>query len=149
MTVVMEAFDGSVFDRAVHPLDLPIGPGMVRLGEAMLDVVGLADHVEAHFPREGGVPVARLICELDAVVGEDRLDPVRNGFEQALQELPCGLPVSLFYKLGDGELADAVDGDELLELVLGRFNLGDIHMEEADGIAFEVLPLRLVALNIR
>lgn len=83
----------------------------------MLDVVGLADHVEAHLPGEGGVPVARLIGELDAVVGQDRVDPVGNSFEQALQELPCPLPVSLFYKQGDGELAGAIDGCEQVELV--------------------------------
>lgn len=148
MIVVMEAFDGCVLDRAVHPLDLAVGPGMVRLGEAMLDVVGLADHVEAHLPREGGVPVAGLICELDAVVGEDRVDPVGNGFEQMLQELPCRLPVSLIYKLGDGELAGAVDGDKQVKLAFGGFNLGDVHVEEADGIAFEALPPGLVALDI-
>lgn len=117
MTVVMEAFDGCVLDRSVYPLALAVGRGMVRLGEAMLDVAGLVDHVEAHLPGEGGVPVARLNGVLDAVVGEDRVDPVGNGFEQAFQELPCRLPVSLFYKLGDGELAGAIDGYEQVELV--------------------------------
>lgn len=35
----------------------------------MLDVVCLADRVEAHLPEEGGIPVARLVGELDSVVG--------------------------------------------------------------------------------
>lgn len=64
MAVAMEAFDGCVLDRSVHPLDLAVGPGMVRLGEAMLEVVGLADHVESHLPREGGVPVTGLVVAL-------------------------------------------------------------------------------------
>ena len=34
---VVVALDGAVFDRAVHPLDLSVGPGVPRLCEAMLD----------------------------------------------------------------------------------------------------------------
>ena len=64
---VMEAFDGRLLDGAVHPFDLPVGPWMVWLREPMLDVVGLADHVEAHLTRPGGVAVARLPGELDAI----------------------------------------------------------------------------------
>lgn len=48
MAFVMEAFDGRFLDGAVHPLDLTVGPRVVRLGEPMFDIVGLADHVEAH-----------------------------------------------------------------------------------------------------
>ncbi len=67
VALVVEAFDGGLLDGAVHPLDLTVGPGVVRLGEAVLDVVGLADHVEAHLARPGGVAVARLLGELDAI----------------------------------------------------------------------------------
>ncbi|AJR23560.1 hypothetical protein TZ53_07345 [Sphingobium sp. YBL2] len=55
-----------------------VSPWMVRLGEAMLDTVRLADHVKAHLTREGGVPVAGLLSELDAVIGSDMLGTVRN-----------------------------------------------------------------------
>ena len=34
-------------------------------------------------------------------------------------------------------------------LAFGCLNLGDIHMKEADRVALEALPLRLVALNVR
>src|SRR5271156_316438 len=37
--VVVVAFDGRFLDRAVHSLDLSVGPGMVDFGEAMLDAV--------------------------------------------------------------------------------------------------------------
>jgi hypothetical protein len=63
----VEAFDGSVLDRAVHPLDLPVAPGMIQLGEPMFDVICLADHVEAHLARESGVAIARLLRELEAI----------------------------------------------------------------------------------
>ena len=35
----MIAFDGGLLDRAVHPFDLAVGPGMPDLGEAMFDAV--------------------------------------------------------------------------------------------------------------
>jgi len=93
----MEALDCRLFDRAVHPLDLNVGPGMVRpldlarqiLSEPVLDAVRLADHVEAHLPRPGSFTIARLLSELDAIVGQDRVGPVRHRFQQVLKELPA------------------------------------------------------------
>ncbi len=75
----MEALDSGILDRAVHPLDLAVGPGMVRLCQAVLDPVGVADHVEAHGPGEDRIPVPRLLSELDAVVSEDHMDLIRYG----------------------------------------------------------------------
>ncbi len=46
--LVMDAFDGRFFDRAVHPFNLTVGLEMIRLGEPVLNVVCLADHVEAY-----------------------------------------------------------------------------------------------------
>ena len=37
--LVVEAFDGRLFDRAVHALDLAVGPRMPGLGQAMVNVV--------------------------------------------------------------------------------------------------------------
>ena len=51
VAVVMVPFDSGLLDRAVHPLDLTIRPGMVRLGKPMLDPICLADHVEPHLPE--------------------------------------------------------------------------------------------------
>jgi hypothetical protein len=92
----MEAFDGHLLDRAVHPLDLTVGLGVAWFGEPILDVVRPADHVEAHRTRPGGVTAARLLGKLDAIVGQDRVDPVRHRFQQVFKErrtpfafLPC------------------------------------------------------------
>lgn len=115
MVFVVEALDGCLLDGAVHPLDLPIGPRVVRLGEPMFDVVGLADHVEAHLPRPRGVAVARLLGELEAIVGQDCMDPVGHSFQHVLEELPRGSPVSLLDELGDREFTRAVDADEQVE----------------------------------
>lgn len=46
MVVVMEALDSCVFDRAVHPFDLAIGPWMFDLRQPMLDAVLFTSHVE-------------------------------------------------------------------------------------------------------
>ena len=37
VAVIVEALDGGILDRAVHALDLTIGPGMARLRQAGLD----------------------------------------------------------------------------------------------------------------
>ena len=135
MALVVEAFNGSLLDGAVHPLDLTINPRVVRLCEPVLDVVRLTDHVEAHLPRPGGVAVARLLSELDAVVGQDRVDPLRYRFLQVFQDFPSRPPVSFVDRLSGGELAGAVDADEQVELAFGSLNLGDIHVEEANRVA--------------
>ena len=36
---VMEAFDGCLLDGAVHSFDLAIRPGVVRLGQSVLDPI--------------------------------------------------------------------------------------------------------------
>ena len=46
----MVALDGSVFDGAVHPHDIAVGPRLVRLGQSMLDAMLAADLVEARGP---------------------------------------------------------------------------------------------------
>ena len=38
VVVVVVALDGGVFDRAVPPLDLAVGPRMLRFGGAMVDI---------------------------------------------------------------------------------------------------------------
>lgn len=40
------AFDRRVLDRAVHSLDLPIGPRMVHLGQTELDAMLIAGAIE-------------------------------------------------------------------------------------------------------
>ncbi len=98
---------------------LPVGPRMVWLGEPVLDVVGLADHVEAHLAGPGDVAVARLPGELDAVVGQDGVDAVGYGFQQVFEELPCCPAIGLVNQLRDGELAGAINADEQVELAFG------------------------------
>ena len=149
MVVVVVTLDRRIFDRSVHPLDLTIGPWMVGLGQAVLDTVGLADDVEAHWPGVDGVAVPGLLCELNAIIGENGVDLIGHGFEHVLKELPGRLSVGRRNELGDGELGSAVDSHKEKELALGSLHLGNVDVEEADGVALELLALRLIAFDIR
>ena len=126
VTVLVEPLDRGVLDRAVDPLDLAVCPRMVRLGQPVLDAVRFADHVEAHRPGIDGVPVARLICELDPVIGQNRVDLVRHSLRHVLEELPGSLSGSRCNELGDGELGSPVDADEHVELAFAGLYLGNV-----------------------
>ena len=86
----MEAFDGRVLDRPVHPLTLPVvwknitpdcflilaTSRVVGLRQAVLNAIGLADHVDAHGPGVDRVPVPGLLCEMNSAFSEDGVDPI-------------------------------------------------------------------------
>lgn len=72
------------------------------------------------------------VSELDAIVSQDRVDPVRNGFQQVFHEFPCCSSVSFVDQLSDCELAGAVDVHEQIELAFGSLHLGNIHEKNPD-----------------
>ena len=133
VVVVVEAFDGRLLDRSVHSFNLTIGPRVVWFRQAVLNLVGLTDHVEPHLPRICCVPVSGLLCELDAVIGEDRVDAVRHSLKQMFKELPRGLAIRLFHELGDGKPAAPINAHKEVELALRRVNLGDVDMKKPIG----------------
>ena len=51
--------------------------------------------------------------------------------------------------MSDGELGCLVDADEEVELAFSCLHLGDVDVEEANGVALELLTLGLVAIDIR
>ena len=90
-----------------------------------------------------------MLRELDYFVGQNGVDLIGHGFKHVLQELPSGLPVCLLGELGYGKLTCAINACEHVELAFSSLNLGDVDMEQADGVAFELLALRLVTFHIR
>lgn len=82
--LIMVALDGRVLDRAVHSLNLAIDSVMVHLYQAMLDPVLRANPVEDVLHR---IAILFTVCELDIVVGEDRVDPVGQRRDEIAQEL--------------------------------------------------------------
>lgn len=80
----MEAPDRCFLDGTVHPFNLTVGPGMIGLCQPMFDPIRLADHVKAHWPGVDGIAVARLLCKLNTIVGQDRMDLVGHSFQKVL-----------------------------------------------------------------
>ena len=84
MAIVVIPFDGRVFNRAVHALDLSVRPRVFWPRQAMLNAICSANDVKPHGPRIGGVPVAGLLKKLDAVVSKDCVHLVWKGFQHGL-----------------------------------------------------------------
>ncbi len=72
---------------------------MVWLCQTVLYPIRLANHVETHLSGMSCVPVSGLVGELDSIVGQDRVDPIRDHFQQVFQELPRGSSVGFRDKL--------------------------------------------------
>jgi len=142
----MVALDGRLFQRSVHAFDLAVRPGMVHFRQPVLDFVFAAYAIEDMFERHG---VRGSFGELNAVVGQDRVDLVRACLDQMAQELRGVHLAGLFVKLDEDELRRAVDGDEHVELAVLRADLGDVDMEVADRIGFELLSWRAFSLEVR
>ena len=79
----MVTLNGRLLEGSVHPLDLTIGPGMVWLGQPVLDAVRITKHVEHMDAPSRCWPEAilRQISELDAIIGEHRMYFVGYGFD--------------------------------------------------------------------
>jgi hypothetical protein len=75
--------------------------------------------------------------EVGSVVGEDGMDLVWDGGDQAAQEVPCGAARHLLVHLDDGELRGPINRDKEIELALRSSNLGDVDMKVADRIGLE------------
>ncbi len=143
--VVVEAVDGRFFDGPVHSFDLAVSPRVVGFGQTMFDTVGPADLVEAVHTVTGGpaIAVTRQIGELDAVIGEYGVQPVRHRRDRGLQEPHSGWPVGLRMQLDESEFGGAIDRNEEVELTFAGANLGDVDVEIADGVDFEFAFVRL------
>ena len=86
--------------------------------------------------------------EVNAIVGENRMNLVRHGRDEVAKEVggdPCGC---FLMQLGKGEFRRSVDSDEEMELAFLGPHFGNVDMEEADRVSLELLPRRLVPLDI-
>jgi hypothetical protein len=94
---------------------------MIDFGAAVLDAVFPAAHCEHMGEVSGGgtVGVARRQAELDAIVGEDGVDPVGHRFDKSCEKRRGGDAVRLVHQLHEGELAGSINGNEEVELSFG------------------------------
>lgn len=81
---VVIAFNGGLLERAVHTLDLAVSPGMVGLGEAVLNALLTAQQVECRRPKASRLAgaILRQIAALDALVGQYRVDGVGHCLDE-------------------------------------------------------------------
>jgi len=103
---VVVTVDGGLFEGAVHALDLTVRPGVIGFGQAMLNAVRPADLIERVATKLGSSTIteARQVDELEAVIGEHDLKPVRHRFDQGCQEAHRGRSISLFLQRDEGKL---------------------------------------------
>lgn len=120
---VVEALDGRVLDGSVHPFDLAIGPGVFRLGRAMIEITARAGELERVRPEEFSIgdrlsdqrhcrATGTGCGEVGAIDGEHRMDLVRNRSDQAMQEVTGGHSLGCLVQLNEGELAGSADRHE-------------------------------------
>jgi len=146
----MIAFDRCLLDRPVHPLDLVVGPGMLDPGEPVLDPILAAAHVEhvGHVGCRGTIGVARREGELDAVVGQYRVDFLGHSLDQGDQEGRGRCSTSPGDELNEGELAGPIDGDIEVEFAFGGAHFGNVDVEVADRVGLELLLRLSVACHL-
>ena len=120
---VVEDLDGRLFDRPVRSLGLAVRPRVVRLCQPVLDTVLGADTIEdvgAEIPPSGPVPVLRQIGESHTIVGEYRVDLVREGFDDVPQEISAIHLAGVLMEFDIGELRDPVDRQEDVEFTFSE-----------------------------
>ena len=76
--VVVVSLHGGFFDGPIHAFDLPVGPGMIGFGEAVIDAVQKTDSVKrvTAEARRGSLAVLGQVGELDAVIGEHYVNSI-------------------------------------------------------------------------
>ena len=76
------------------------------------------------------------------------MDAVRNSFNERVEEGGSSPQVGFFHEFDHSELRSPIDGDQQVELAFGGPPLGQVDVEEADRIRVELLPARLVTLDL-
>ncbi len=139
------AMNGRFFERAVHAFDLPICPGVVGFGEPMFNAIGQTNPVEQMSKRTG---LMRQVRELDTVVGQNRVNTIRNLRDERLEKGDRVSACRPWVEPGEDPLRGAVDGDKQGTFALGCGHLGDVDMKETDGVLLEPFLFGLVAFHI-
>ena len=121
---------------------------MLGLRQPMVDVVAGAcelEGVRAESPSlaehlldlRRAPSLAGRVGEMNAIVGERRMDLVGNRLDQSVEKARGGFCRGSLMQLDEGELRRSIDRHEHIEFAFGRAHLGDIDMEIADRIGFE------------
>ena len=132
---------------------------MLGLGQAMIDIVAGAGHVEGMSPEwflsfDHGFDIGHSptltawIGEVGAVVRQNGVDLVRDGLDQVPQEVGCDTPRGFLVQLSEGELRGSIDSDEEIKPSHRSANLGNVDVEISDRIILELAPYTLAILHV-
>ena len=125
---------------------MPIGPRVFDFGQPVLNVMFEANPIKNVLEGEA---VALVIGKLNAIVSQNRVNDIGNSGDEIAHEL-CGQQLAHFLmKFDKDKLARLVNGDKEIELSLSGLHFGNVDMEIANWIGFELLLGRLVTLHIR
>jgi len=114
VAVIMIAADSSLFQGAVHALNLAVGPGMLGLCQAMIDVCSGAGQFEGVSPDKlaFGEAFFELLghradiagrCEVGAIVCQHGMNLVGNRRDQRAQEIGSHGPRGFLMEPGEGK----------------------------------------------
>ncbi len=134
--LIMIALDSGFLERAIEAFDLPIGPGVSRLGEAVLDAKLAVDTVETVAARE---ELMGLPGELDTVVRQDAMHFVGPLLKHPAQKLGGHDSLGLWGQLGKGYFAGAVNGDKQLLATFFGLHFGKVDVQVANRIVLKLL----------
>ncbi len=139
MVVVMEALHDGVFDCSVHPFDLTVGPWVLDFCQPMLDAIFFTSHFEHARDKGCGRPtgVSRRESELYAIIGQDGVDFIGNGFDQCDKESRSGNAIGLFLQPDEGKFVCPINRDKEMEFSFSSLNLCDVDVKVSDWVAFE------------
>ena len=144
--LVVEALDGGLLDGPIHALDLAVGPGVGRFGQAVLHAVFAANAVETVPARQELVGLGR---ELDPVVGQHGMHFVRQLVEHPPQKFGRDDTFGPGVQFGKRHLAGAVDGHKKVLLAFFGLDLGEIDVQVTDGIVLEFLFRRALPVFVQ
>ena len=145
--IIVIALYRRFLDRALHPFDLAVRPGMIRLGQAMFNVIRRTDQIETCLAARDAI--ARRFGKLDPVIGQYRVNLVGHDFEQVFKEFLSRLATYLLHQLCHREFTGSINGCKKIELAFLCSDLCHVDVEVSNRVLLELLSLGLVAIDVR
>ena len=134
--LVMEMLHRRLLNRAIHALDLTVGPRMGRFGQAVLLAVCAADSVEAVPTRQELMHLGR---ELHALVRQHGMHFIRQLLEHASLEFGRHDAFGAGMQFRKRHLAGTVNGHKEVLAAFFGLNPGKVDVQIADGVVLELL----------
>jgi len=145
---VVSAHSG-LLDGAVHAFDLSVCPRVIGFGKPVINVEAGGGEFEGMsaeafavgdglFNVGGGAAHVARRGEVSSVVCEDGVNFVRHQAHEGAKEVGGILALGSFHEACEGELGGSINGHEEIELALCGSHLGQVDVEVADGVGFEL-----------